>query len=450
MEKIRIALSKKLGPEFISKRKGPGYNNVQYLEGWKAINLANEIFGPNGWSTELKDFKVDYIDDKHGSISLGLSCVVRVILKDGTFHEDVGYGSIDNCKSKSMAFDKCKKEAFTDGMKRALRQFGNALGNCLYDKEFLQQITKVTSEPNKFDATDLLRRSSTMPKPVEHTEEAEIQAVHANTLSTATYVKPPQNNNNNDSNIKNSVTKSNKNIIPSAITKTNSTELEDKIPPQSLSERSHTGKNKDEAEDSFIFSDDWPDDEENEEQILNSNNFDKNGENLPESEFEEDENENENENLNVNVNEDKNAIQDEITLNKIANSTMIPEHVTFVSATSADTIQLDPTLQNSLKFDISYTSSQMNKSSFINHNKSLPIKKSMIKNIDENKENKSKKTNTSNVDSSADTSTGSTNFANVKSNIVKTNVNGNLNINPIVKRSFGLPPNKLPNKRLKK
>lgn len=102
LEDMKTALSKKLGPEFISKRKGPGYNSVQYLEGWKAINLANEIFGPNGWSTELKEFKVDYIDDKHGAISLGLSCIVRVILKDGTFHEDVGYGSIENCRGKAM------------------------------------------------------------------------------------------------------------------------------------------------------------------------------------------------------------------------------------------------------------------------------------------------------------------------------------------------------------
>jgi len=30
----------------------------------------------------------------------------------------------------------CKKEAVTDALKRTLRNFGNLLGNCLYDKEY--------------------------------------------------------------------------------------------------------------------------------------------------------------------------------------------------------------------------------------------------------------------------------------------------------------------------
>jgi DNA repair and recombination protein RAD52 len=43
-------------------------------------------------------------------VSLGISALVRVTLKDGTFHEDIGYGSIENAKSKAMAFEKAKKE----------------------------------------------------------------------------------------------------------------------------------------------------------------------------------------------------------------------------------------------------------------------------------------------------------------------------------------------------
>jgi DNA repair and recombination protein RAD52 len=45
-----------------------------------------------------------------GRISVGVSCTIRVTLKDGTFHEDVGYGSIENAKSKGAAFEKVKKE----------------------------------------------------------------------------------------------------------------------------------------------------------------------------------------------------------------------------------------------------------------------------------------------------------------------------------------------------
>lgn len=31
----------------------------------------------------------------------------------------------------------------TDAVKRALRNFGNLLGNCLYDKHYTQEITKM-------------------------------------------------------------------------------------------------------------------------------------------------------------------------------------------------------------------------------------------------------------------------------------------------------------------
>lgn len=71
-----------------------------------------------------------------------MSVTVRVTLKDGTFHEDVGYGQMDNGK-KAQVFEKAKKEGTTDGLKRALRSFGNLLGNCLYDKDFMAKITRV-------------------------------------------------------------------------------------------------------------------------------------------------------------------------------------------------------------------------------------------------------------------------------------------------------------------
>lgn len=37
----------------------------------------------------------------------------------------------------------CKKEAVTDALKRALRHFGKLLGNCLYDKAYLEGLSKM-------------------------------------------------------------------------------------------------------------------------------------------------------------------------------------------------------------------------------------------------------------------------------------------------------------------
>ncbi|KAH6593899.1 hypothetical protein BASA61_004118 [Batrachochytrium salamandrivorans] len=137
------SLAMKLGPEFMSHRSGPGGSKLTYLEGWKSINLANDIFGFDGWSSSVIDQTVDFLDNENGKYSLGVSAIVRVTLKDGTFHEDVGYGSIENSRSKIAAFEKAKKEAITDSLKRALRSFGNSLGNCFYDKDYMKKISKL-------------------------------------------------------------------------------------------------------------------------------------------------------------------------------------------------------------------------------------------------------------------------------------------------------------------
>jgi DNA repair and recombination protein RAD52 len=132
-EQIDIAanLKRGLGPEYIANRSGPGGTKVSYiegisvyqiyLEGWKSLAIANEVFGFNGchlafntntgWSSQVISSTIDYCDIINGKFNLGVSCIVRVSLKDGSFHEDVGTGSMDNSKSKSQAYDKSYKTA---------------------------------------------------------------------------------------------------------------------------------------------------------------------------------------------------------------------------------------------------------------------------------------------------------------------------------------------------
>ncbi|CAG8444007.1 8638_t:CDS:2 [Diversispora eburnea] len=88
------------------------------------------------------------VDCEAGNYSVGVSATCKVILKDGTFHMDIGYGSADKMKNKSMALEKAKKEAVADALKRTLRKFGNFLGNCLYDREYSKQIRKVKVSPH--------------------------------------------------------------------------------------------------------------------------------------------------------------------------------------------------------------------------------------------------------------------------------------------------------------
>ena len=99
-------LEKQLGPEYISSRPGAGGGKVHYLSADKCINLANEVFGFNGWSSGIQNVQIDFVSEgpvrsaneslsprqvdenqSTGKVSLGLSVVVRVTLRDGTYHE---------------------------------------------------------------------------------------------------------------------------------------------------------------------------------------------------------------------------------------------------------------------------------------------------------------------------------------------------------------------------
>lgn len=110
-----------------------------------------------------KTCQIDEVKET-GRISLGISVILRVSLKDGTFKEDIGYGSAENMKGKAMAIGKAKKEATTDALKRCLRQFGNVLGNCIYDKDYLKGIGKVKIGMPKFDEKRLHRHPDYAPK----------------------------------------------------------------------------------------------------------------------------------------------------------------------------------------------------------------------------------------------------------------------------------------------
>ncbi|GAA6027114.1 hypothetical protein JCM8097_002401 [Rhodosporidiobolus ruineniae] len=152
-DRATYLLNKTLCPELIQTRKAGGGGSVSYLEGWRAINLANDIFGYNGWYTDIKYLEADFIDynPETQRYNMGVTAIVRVRLQDGASHEDVGYGKLENTKYKGEGLDKCKKEAVTDALKRALRHFGKLLGNCLYDKDLINQMKNMKAPKPKLD-----------------------------------------------------------------------------------------------------------------------------------------------------------------------------------------------------------------------------------------------------------------------------------------------------------
>lgn len=157
---LQAKLAQRLGPEFLSQRPGPGGGvKLTYIEGWRVVDLANEVFGFNGWSTSIQRIDIDYLDVQPESArcSCGVSAVVRITLRDGTFHEDIGYGHCDGVRGKAAALEKCKKEAVTDSIKRGLKTFGRLLGNCLYDRDYASAVLRMSAPRARFNAEDLHR-----------------------------------------------------------------------------------------------------------------------------------------------------------------------------------------------------------------------------------------------------------------------------------------------------
>lgn len=58
---LQVRLDKKLGPEYISARPGAAGQKVHYLSADKCINLANEVFGFNGWSSSIQTIQIDFV-----------------------------------------------------------------------------------------------------------------------------------------------------------------------------------------------------------------------------------------------------------------------------------------------------------------------------------------------------------------------------------------------------
>ena len=158
---IQKALHARLGPNFISKRPVGGGQYAAYLEGHRAVGLANEIFGYNGWSHSVSQQTIDFVDHNGGKFFVGASAIVKVQLKDGSFHEDIGYGVSEGMRSKALSIEKARKEAVTDAMKRALKSFGNILGNCLSDKDYLRMVGTMNRTEQNYQNEDIMNSTST-------------------------------------------------------------------------------------------------------------------------------------------------------------------------------------------------------------------------------------------------------------------------------------------------
>lgn len=141
-EQLAIPLSKR----DVKVRPGPGGKRLTYIEGWRAIDIANSIFGFDGWSSQLVSLDVRVC--KQTPDKRWHACVMatmRITIRNGAFHEDRGGGHAENKRTEEEAMMAAEKEALTDACKRALKNFGQRLGLSLYSDEHLRTIGSTPS-----------------------------------------------------------------------------------------------------------------------------------------------------------------------------------------------------------------------------------------------------------------------------------------------------------------
>lgn len=57
----------------------------------------------------IASFIADFVDHYNGRYYVGVSAKVKVQLKDGVFHEDIGYGVCEGMRSKALSIEKARK-----------------------------------------------------------------------------------------------------------------------------------------------------------------------------------------------------------------------------------------------------------------------------------------------------------------------------------------------------
>ena len=133
---VTKALGQPLDPALVSTRRGTAGRTFSYIEGHVAIDEANAIFGYGGWGYELAGDvtlrEIANVDPKTGEIktSSAYSAPVRVTVPGAPPRTDVGFHAVAD--ETPDGHDTAIKGAVTDGMKRALRSFGDRFGNGLY------------------------------------------------------------------------------------------------------------------------------------------------------------------------------------------------------------------------------------------------------------------------------------------------------------------------------
>jgi len=113
--------------------RSQGGKQLSYIEGYDAIDKANEILGFGSWGYDIISLTPGTGSNKDGEVKNFYTAILKLTVEGCHPVTDVGVGIVAGNSPESH--ETAIKGAVTDAMKRALRTFGNQFGNSLYDKD---------------------------------------------------------------------------------------------------------------------------------------------------------------------------------------------------------------------------------------------------------------------------------------------------------------------------
>lgn len=154
------ALGQPLDANRVRQRTDGRGGKLSYLETHDVIRRANEVFGFGRWGHEVVDLRplppvTVHNKDKKPGVCVGYICTVRLTVEGCVPVSGVGFGDATEYRESAgvTAHELAAKEAESDALKRALKNYGDQFGLALYDKDAATSGHVVAASPEP-KATD--------------------------------------------------------------------------------------------------------------------------------------------------------------------------------------------------------------------------------------------------------------------------------------------------------